>query len=345
MSFILLQYTNANTTHGGITNITALYNAALSASGDIQRISLPLVGLAVLLHFFIITTKILTGQREFDFLSSGKLFLLLLFLTNYSEVMGWINEIIHYFTDAIDHKFMNWSSGKSITEIYSGFQQEYKAKYGEPSMFDNFTEYLILGVTHLTILVSRSIIYSIRELYMAFLLAVGPLAVLISMFPGFGSNIGNFIRYYFSVAFWAITLAVLDLLLYKYLENCASTNDKEGFFAVNIGMCICYIAAPYLTGRYVSGMASQFMSKFAQSGTSMGRFAGQLASGAAPMAGQAIRGTTSAMGSMADKGGLSRTAQVLKGEKSLGKAAGEGVNALKQNFSAIRNQIKTNQGG
>jgi hypothetical protein len=117
------------------------------------------------------------------------------------------------------------------------------------------------------IVVTRAILYIVRSLIMVFLFAVGPIAILLSMFPGFEDNLKHWLKYYIMVGFWTVTLAVLDLILYQYLAYCEKNEVLEGITTMNIGVALMYLIAPYLTGRYIGGQGSQFMSRMVQMAT------------------------------------------------------------------------------
>jgi hypothetical protein len=181
-------------------------------------------------------------------------------------------------------------------------------------------DWIIANCTHMIIVVARSVTYIIRSLIMIFLFATGPIAVLFSMFPGFEENLKHWLKYYISVGFWMVSLAVLDLILYNYLQYCEDNDTVDGITTVNIGMALMYLIAPYLTGRYIHAHGSMFMSRMVQSASSMMSISSSVVGGILPGIGYgANRATRLALGK-ADKGGVKSMED--GGQEGLGKVAG-----------------------
>jgi hypothetical protein len=268
----------------GITNITALYEAGLSVATQLQKVCMPVVAIAMLIRLLTFMTK-LYGDKQVDFLGLGKLFLLVLFLFDYTEIMGQVNNIISYFTDNVQIMFDKSGSGHSIVDKVNEVYDHYKTKHPDPGFFDklsNIMDYLIANCTHMIIVISRALTYIVRSLIMLFLFATGPIAILAAMFPGFEDNLKHWLKYYISVGFWMVTLAVLDLILYQYLQYCEDSDTLDGITTVNIGIALMYMIAPYLTSRYLSTHGSMFMSRMIQSATSVMSMAGRIGSSAKP---------------------------------------------------------------
>ncbi len=267
----------------GITNITSLYTAAIHVAGQIQKICIPVVGVALLLKLFSFMTK-LFSEKQVDFLGLGKIFLLILFLFEYIEIMTQINSLISYFTESVQLMFDIYGSGHTLIDKVNEVYNKYNATHPNPGIFDklsNAIDWIIANCTHMIIVVTRSVTYIIRSLIMIFLFATGPIAILGAMFPGFEGNLKHWLHYYISVGFWAVTLAVLDLILYHYLDYCEKQDTIEGLTTVNIGIALMYLTVPYLTTRYISGTSSQFMSRVVQSATTLAILSTRLSKGAA----------------------------------------------------------------
>ncbi len=269
----------------GITNITSLYDAGVSVAGQIQKICIPVVGIALLLRFFTFMTK-LYSEKDADFIGLGKTFLLVLFLFQYTEIMTQINIMISYFTDNVKIMFDQYGSGQTIVDKVNEVYEKYKTSHPDPGFFDklsNIMDWIIANCTHMIIVVSRAVTYIVRSLIMIFLFATGPIAILLSMFPGFEENLKHWLKYYISVGFWMVSLAVLDLILYNYLQYCEDHETLDGITTVNIGMALMYLIAPYLTGRYIHAHGSMFMSRMIQSASTMMSIGSGIGRGAQPV--------------------------------------------------------------
>lgn len=266
----------------GITNINSLYNAAIQVAGQIQKVCIPVVGIALLLKLFSFMTK-LYGEKQADFMGIGRLLLLILFLFEYTEIMTQVNSLISYFTESVQIMFDKYGSGHTVVDKVNEVYDKYKDTHPDPGFFDklsNIMDWVIANCTHMIIIVSRSVTYIIRSLIMVFLFATGPIAILGAMFPGFEGNLKHWLNYYISVGFWAVSLAVLDLILYQYLQYCEEQNSIDGMTTLNIGMALMYLIAPYLTSRYIGGQGSQFMSRVVQSATTAIALSSRISKGA-----------------------------------------------------------------
>lgn len=274
---ILLQYNNltpveVNGEMGGffgITNIPGLYAAGVNVAKQLVAICSPAVGIALIIKMFTMITKIF-NERQVDFFDLAKTFLLMLFLFQYTEIMTQMNNLISYFTGSVQFMFDKYGSGHTVVDKINEVYDKYKEAHPDPGIMDslsNITDWIIANCTHMIIVVTRAILYTVRSLIMVFLFAVGPIAILASMFPGFEDNLKHWLKYYIMVGFWTVTLAVLDLILYQYLEYCQKNQVIDGVTTVNIGVALMYLMAPYLTSRYIGGQGSQFMSRMVQMAT------------------------------------------------------------------------------
>jgi len=271
---ILLQYNNTtpvtvNTEAGqffGITNIPGLYQAGVNVAQQLVSICAPVVGIALLIKMLTMITKIF-NESQVDFFDLGKTFLLILFLFQYTEVMTQMNNLLSYFTDSVQFMFDSYGSGHTVVDKINDVYDKYKETHPDPGIMgalSNIGDWIIANCTHMIIVVTRAVIYIIRSLILVFLFAVGPLAILVSMFPGFEDNLKHWFKYYVMVVFWTVTLAVLDLILYQYLDYCEKNSVIDGITTVNIGIALMYLIAPYLTNRYIGGQGSQFMGRMVQ---------------------------------------------------------------------------------
>lgn len=274
---VLLQYNNltpveVNGEMGdffGITNIPGLYAAGVSVAKQLVAVCSPVVGVALLVKLFTVITKIF-NERQVDFFDLAKTFLLILFLFQYTEIMTQVNNLVSYFTDSVQFMFDKYGSGHTVVDKVNEVYDKYNETHPDPGFMDslsNIGDWIIANCTHMIIVVTRAVLYIVRSLIMVFLFAVGPIAILASMFPGFEDNLKHWLKYYIMVGFWTVTLAVLDLILYQYLEYCEKNKVLDGITTMNIGIALMYLIAPYLTGRYIGSQGSQFMSRMVQMAT------------------------------------------------------------------------------
>src|ERR1039458_5966078 len=155
-------------------------------------------------------TKIF-NERTVDFFDLGKTFLLILFLFQYTEIMTQVNSLLSYFTSNVQFMFDKYGSGHTVVDKINEVYDKYQETHPDPGIMgtlSNIGDWIIANCTHMVIVVTRAVIYIIRSLILVFLFAVGPLAILVSMFPGFEDNLKHWFKYYIMVVFWTVTLAI-----------------------------------------------------------------------------------------------------------------------------------------
>jgi hypothetical protein len=315
----------------GITNIPALYDAGVTVANQLVKICSPVVGVALLIKIFTIITKIF-NERQVDFFSLGKTFLLILFLFQYTEVMTQVNGLMSYFTENVQSVFDIYGSGHTVVDKINLVFDKYQQNHPDPSFFDhlsNVGDWIIATCTHLIIILSRAIIYIVRSLILVFLYAVGPIAILASMFPGFEENLKHWLKYYIMVGFWTVTLAILDLILYQYLDYCEKNSTIDGLTTVNIGIALMYLIVPYLTSRYIGGQGSQFISKMVQ-----------MATVATAMTSKVGKGAGQALNFSGGSGGGNSVSSMQKARETL--SGGSNSNSMASSAGRAYGRIKNN---
>jgi hypothetical protein len=246
----------------GVSDVANMYKAAISVASSVKAVCLPLVLIAITFVFLGQMTRWVVGERELNIMKIGKCLLLLICLTNYEEILGQLNGIIGYFSDAVGPTLGNYNSGTSLTQkvdILLDFNQSKENFNIFTDGLSNILDWLVANCSHLIIIISRAVIYCIRELYMMFLMAVGPIAVLLSMFPLFEKTVLYWLNAYLSSGFWALTMGVLDRILNAYLDRMIATHDGSGLIVMNIGIALMYLLVPYMTSKYIGGTQSQLM--------------------------------------------------------------------------------------
>lgn len=279
-------------THYGVSEIPMMAGAAMQVMKDIAAIALPYAMIALTLHILVVISKMFI-RNEFDFFATAKLIGLLLFLANYSEVTLQLTTLMGGISNDVGHTMGNWSSGQSLTEKVTDVETTIRArKYvaaiqearkngtsellatiGVSFNFD-IVDIITSAATHIIILMARSVTYTIREVYLLFLMAVGPFAILFSMFPGFEGNMIHWLKRLIAVSFWGVSLGILDRLLDAYLDNMLSNNSTAGYIPMNIGMCLMYCMAPSITSYYIAGGQTSLMQRmvgFAMVGINRGK--------------------------------------------------------------------------
>jgi len=286
----LYQSVNEFASHYGVTDVANMYSAAVSTASAIKSICLPLVLVALTFVFLGQMTRWVVGEQSFDLIRFGRFLLLLLVLVNYEEILAQLNTVISYFADAAGPTLGNYSSGSSLTDKvnqlleYNGSKENYNLFTDGLS---DLLDWLVANCSHMIIVVSRSVVYCIRELYMMFLIATGPVAVLLSMLPFFDKTLYHWLSAYLSAGCWALTMGVLDRLLNAYLDRMLQTHDGNGLVVMNIGIALMYLMVPYITNKYIGAAHSHFMTQMSGMGTRLWGAGGRLV-GAAEVTSAAV---------------------------------------------------------
>lgn len=285
---ILLQYTPPLPTVtknpiGGEFDFAGLFNSGVLVSQIIQKVCIPVVAIAFLIMIFMLITKIY-NEKQVDYAGFGRFFLLLFFLYEYSEIMTQFNNVVSYFSDNIGQLFKKYGSGSTVVDKINEVYNHYEKKNGSSlvSGLSNFWDWVIANCTHMVIIMTRGIILTLRSFILVFLLAVGPLAILFSMFPGFEGNMKGWFKWYMSTAFWSITLGILDLLLFKYLDYCITTNSLEGVTTVNIVIALMYLLVPVLTTMYINSQTSTILNRMMHFASAVKTMASSFSKAAGP---------------------------------------------------------------
>ncbi len=142
-------------------------------------------------------------------------------------------------------------------------------------VMSNSMEMVILKLVRLvaeglTLLV-RAFVAKMQVLVVVFLGITGPIAILISMIPGFQGAMSYWFRNLLHAKFWAMTIGVLDNIVNFYVDNLVDTHidnmmnnatleQRFGaiFNLVVVHYCVmgAYLATPFLTNTFIGGITS-----------------------------------------------------------------------------------------
>lgn len=198
-------------------------------------------------------------------------------------------------------------------------------------VMSNSMEMVILKLVRLvaeglTLLV-RAFVAKMQVLVVVFLGITGPIAILISMIPGYQGALSYWFRNLLHAKFWAMTIGVLDNIVNFYVDNLVDTHidnmmnnatleERFGaiFNLVVVHYCVmgAYLATPFLTNTFIGGI------------TSAGGLASWAANKGASLPGEAARTARSMQG----MGGTNRnTGGRNKSEQNTTAASGGAVAA------------------
>jgi hypothetical protein len=182
---------------------------------------------------------------------------------------------------------------------------------------------------------ARKVIELLRQTLLGFLYIVGPIAVSISVLPGFGRLFLKWFQNYLSVQFWSLTLIILDNLVVLYTNftkervailsgaPAGVASERVDFLLISIVITILYFMVPYLTSLYIGQTSSGiFQSKaigLAAAGAALamkgGAAVADTSGGGAAFAGGSA--ATSAVTSSIREGGGGETSTSAGGQSSI----------------------------
>ena len=192
-------------------------------------------------------------------------FVILFALTFYTEFLDVISATIKALSDYIgpDQTFMQkladmWNlllPGAQDGSLPSNMEELY-ATFTRLMQFD-LVNWILALMEGSFVYVVRKGIELIRLVLLGFLYVVGPLALGISIIPGFNSLAMKWLQSYLTVQFWSVTLIILDTLVSEfntlYLNGLLFTNElgAANFALVSLVIVILYFLVPHLTSYYL----------------------------------------------------------------------------------------------
>lgn len=241
----------------------------------VKTVSMPVIGIAILIFGFRIISRMMLAYREINFLDIFKWFGLVLMFSFYTEIMENALNVIGYLESGISEKVENLNKGETIPEIIDKIQEqtdtnEQTAIKNDPTFesrgmversFDHFTDWIIANCTHLLIMFARSFMIIGKEIFLMVLITLGPLSVMLSMFPTFENTLPHWFKSVVGIAFWGITMQVLDMVLILYLKSYLSATNTDGLSVVNLVISIMYIMIPIITAIVVGGNSVNMLNR------------------------------------------------------------------------------------
>ena len=142
-------------------------------------------------------------------------------------------------------------------------------------VMSNTVEMVILKLVRLvaeglTLLV-RAFVAKMQVIVVVFLGITGPIAILISMIPGYQGALSYWFRNLLHAKFWAMTIGVLDNMVNFYVDNLVDTHidnmmnnaTLEQRFGAVFNLVVvhyvvmgAYLATPFLTNTFIGGITS-----------------------------------------------------------------------------------------
>jgi hypothetical protein len=189
---------------------------------------------------------------------------ILMVLAFYRDLLEVLSATLEAITEFIgpDRTFM-----QKLTDMWNllllGADREMPSSMEE--VYETFTRLWHFDlVTWLLALLEGSFVHIVRKgielirlVLLGFLYIVGPLALGLSVIPGFGSLFLKWLQSYLTVQFWSVTLIILDTLVSEfnslYFDGLLFPEvlDTTNFVLVSLVIVILYFLVPHLTSYYL----------------------------------------------------------------------------------------------
>lgn len=291
----------------------------MTNNGDLIRTKvLGLAGALMLINFLwaLGRTFLVSSDLTTDYTPVVRAIILTIVLTLYSDLLYIVTGMIDFVASLFSPKdpqevlaslkAMTAKVDGAFTTANSNLWKDFDLKWDTDQMkkdidivlgvMSNSVEMVILKLVRLvaeglTLLV-RAFVAKMQVLVVVFLAITGPIAILISMIPGFQGAMAYWFRNLLHAKFWAMTIGVLDNIVNFYVDNLVDTHidnmmnnatleQRFGaiFNLVVVHYCVmgAYLATPLLTNMFIGGI------------TSAGGLAGWAASKGANLPGEAMR--------------------------------------------------------
>lgn len=308
-----------------------------TARGLVLQVCFTLAGIAFALFVTIEIWKYLVGgdKSVLQFHHFFRTGLVLLLLFNYSEIAEMIGNALYAFS--WDIRSADPALAKAQDEPFGEFVIIYATAYemqqaasdmpeggtvwdllqanffeGMAAIFEDFLASILISGAGLLIVLARFIMVGIKNIAYFFLMACGPIPIVLSIIPGLGTYTAHWLKGFITVGMWGVTIAVLDLVyaqsIYFFFVDTFTKGDDEFTYAfITWMLLVAYLLVPYLTSLLIGQAAVQ---SFGQKVFGVVLTAATLGAAGAKIYGSKAAGSnaTSAAGSTAASGAAPATA-------------------------------------
>ena len=293
-----------------------------SARGIVLGVCFSLAGIAFALFVTIEIWKYLVGgdKSVLQFHHFFRTGLILLLLFNYSEIAEMIGNALYAFS--WDIRAADPALGKAQHEPFGEFVIIYATAYelqqaatdlpegattiwdllktdfveGIETIFEDFLASILISGAGLLIVLARFLMVGIKNIAYFFLMACGPIPIVLSVFPGMGTFTGHWLKGFITVGMWGVTIAVLDLVyaqsIYFFAVDTFTNGDDEFTYAfITWMLLVAYLLVPYLTSLLIGQAAVQSFGQkvfgVVLTAATLGAASSKMGSSHAPAAGSA----------------------------------------------------------
>lgn len=255
----------------------AIREVASREMGSVLRTSkalVPLFLLGVLLYSYGKSILMEAGPRiDFSLVIRGFMFFLLLII--YPELTQLLDMITGVIYGGLPQQVgLTDSLSKYNDLIWAGGE---KPEAGDPGFWNlvwdsvsGFAGALWASITSaiagVLIVMVREGMSFVRMILLNFLYMVGPVALALSIVPGFKESGAMWLKGYIGVSLWEFTLRVLDFLIHNFnllaYDALAESDSSLAISAFQLVCVIMYLLTPTITNYFLSvGSAGSFVGK------------------------------------------------------------------------------------
>lgn len=196
--------------------------------------------LSILLTIEIARTSLL--NERIDGMKMVNSLLILIVFINYNEVIGGLNDLMIDIFASLPQE-----TTKTLVE---------KAPPQDFSLLSLFTtNFLTSNICMTLAFIIQAMVLYFRKVFILFLYAAGPIALMTSLIPSFGDGVlKNWFRNYISIHCWSLTIYILNSVFLFYVQNTQGGNDVSS--SIYLAFAIMYLITPSLTNKYLGHAAA-----------------------------------------------------------------------------------------
>lgn len=253
-------------------------NRLIGDSISACKLTIPLI-LIVILAYTTVSSLILGQEIKLDYKPLLRAVILMFVVAFYVEIMGVISSLISVFNNLFERP-------NDLLAAFQDLAETGTTSSGDPDENDGFWATIgnawdgVFNLFHLLsswvqeglAFMVRAAISLIRSILLAFLYLIGPIAITISMVPGFRDAGLLWLKGFIGVQFWDLTLNILDNLVFAYqVDGFTREGMDVGYgLVVNIVIVIMYLMTPGLTNYFINtGPASSLWGRLGGIGASV----------------------------------------------------------------------------
>ena len=258
-----------------------------AARGLVLQVCFTLAGIAFALFVTMEIWKYLVGgdKSVLNFHHFFRTGLILLLLFNYVEIAEMMGNALYAFS--WDIRGADPALAKAQEEPFGEFVIIYATAYevqqaatnlpeggtiwdllqtdfvqGMEALMEDFLASILISGAGLLIVLARFIMVGIKNIAYFFLMACGPIPIVLSVFPGLGTFSAHWLKGFLTVGMWGVTIAVLDLIYaqsiyFFYVDTFTNGDDEFTYAFITWMLLVAYLLVPYLTSLLIGQAAVQ----------------------------------------------------------------------------------------